>query len=209
MDSNNSTLSSVRPRRSLGRAWLAAAIVGSVPLFGALYWLASQGGDWRQVVVVQVVAIGFGALVWVRHSGAFAQVTDSTITKQSLLASRVIRREDVTSIVMAQTWRPGSSDSHREMLLKGSGGATLLRFDGTFWGPKSMDSLATSLGVPVIVDNTPVTVKEFLARHPGARYWYEGKPWLTIVGIVLAFGVAFLGMSWIMHAVGADSLLSI
>ena len=32
---------------------------------------------------------------------------------------------------------------------------------------------------------------------------------LTIVGIVLAFGVAFLGMSWIMHAVGADSLLSI
>lgn len=208
MESTTSQVVSVRPRRSLGRAWLAAAVIGSVPLFGALYWLASQDGEWRQVLVVQIVMIGAGALIWVRHAGAFAQVTESTITKQSFLAGTVVRREDVASIAMVETWRPGSSDSHPEMLLKDSSGHTVLRFDGTFWSPKAMATLAEGIGAPVVTESVPVTSKEFLAQNPGAGYWYEGKLWLAIVGIVVAFGVAFLGMSWIMHAIGANSIMN-
>ncbi len=209
MKSERSTRASVRPRRSLGRAWLAAALIGGVPLFGALYWLAAQAGDWRQVVVVQVVMVGAAALVWVRHTGAFAEVTDSTVTKQSFLFGKVVGREDVASIVMAETWRPGSSESRREMLLKDSSGRSLLRFDGTFWSPNAMDAVAAGIGAPIITETTPVTSKEFLSQHPGASYWYEGKLWLAIVGIVVAFGVAFLGMSWIMHAIGANSIINI
>ncbi|NYF11693.1 hypothetical protein HDC94_002849 [Leifsonia sp. AK011] len=208
MDSTTTPVVSVRPRRSLGRAWLAAAIIGGIPLFGAMYWLASQGGEWRQVLVVQIVMIGVGALVWVRHTGAFAQVTESTITKQSFVAGSVVQREDVASVVMVETWRPGSSDSHAEMLLKDSTGHTLMRFDGTFWSAQSMATLTEAIGAPVVHESAPVTSKEFLAQHPGAGYWYEGKLWLAIVGIVLAFGVAFLGMSWIMHAIGATSIMN-
>jgi len=198
----------VRPRRSLGRAWLTAAIIGGIPLFGALYWLASQGGDWRQVLVVQIVFIGVGALVWVRHTGAFAQVTDDTITKQAFFSGSVVNRADVASIVIAATWRPGSTDSTREMLLKDASNTTLMRFGGAFWSPNSMDTLAASVGAPIIHEENPVTAKEFLAQHPDATYWYEGKIWVAVTGIVVAFGVAFIAMSWIMHAIGADSVLS-
>ena len=207
---DSSTLrASVRPRRSLGRAWLSAAIIGSIPLFGALYWLASQGGDWRQVLVVQVVAIGLGALVWVRHAGAFAQVTDTTITKQAFFSGFVVNRADVASVVIANTWRPGSTDSHREMLLKDASGATLMRFGGSFWSTAAIDALVEGIGAPVVHDETPVSSKEFLALHPGAAYWYEGKAWVAVAGIVVAFAFAFVAMSWIMHAIGADSVLSL
>ena len=198
---------SVRPRDSLGKTWLLAVLIAGVPLFGALYWLAYEYGSWRQVLVFQIIAIAITALVWVRHHGAFAQVTSTTIMKQAFFTGTVVPRSDVASVVLLDTWRPGISESTREMLVKDADGHTVLRLSGTFWSVESMDAMAKALGVRIIHEATPVTSKEFLAAHPGAAYWYEGKAWVAVVGISLAFASAFLLMSFIMHAIGSPSAL--
>ena len=198
---------SVRPRESLGRAWLLAVLVAGVPLFGVLYWLALQNGSWRQVLVFQILAIGVATFVWIRHNGAFAQVTDTTIVKQAFFASFTVQRADVASVVLVDTWRPGVSEATREMLVKDGSGHTVLRLSGTFWSAEAMNALATGLSVPVVHESTPVSSKEFLSSHPGAAYWYEGRLWVAIVGITVAFATAFVVMSLIMHAIGSPSAL--
>lgn len=197
----------VRPRDSLGRTWMLAVVIAGVPFFGVLYWLASQNGSWRQVVVFQVLGLGIAAFVWIRHNGAYAQVTETAIEKQAFFVRRSVDRADVASVVLVDTWRPGVSEATREMLLKNAEGHTILRLRGTFWSADAQEALAHALGVPVLHDTTPVTSKEFLAAHPGAAYWYEDKAWVAVAGISVAFATAFLLMSWIMHAIGSPSAL--
>lgn len=197
----------VLPRASLGRAWLIAALVAGLPLFGVLYWLSLEQGSWRRVLVVQVLLVAASALVWTRHTGAFAEVGERTVTKQAFIGSTIIPRDRIAEARIVTTWRHGSSEAVPQLLLLDEDGHTLLRMDGTFWDLDSMERIAEATGVTISHDVEPTAAKEFLTEHPTAAYFYEGKPWIAILGIALAVAGAFVVMSWILHAIGSPSAL--
>lgn len=197
----------VLPRASLGRAWLIAAIVAGLPLFGVLYWLSMEQGSWRRVLVVQVLLVVAAALIWTRHTGAFAEVGERTVTKQAFVGSAIVPRDRIAEARIVTTWRHGSSEAVPQLLLLDSDGHTLLRMDGTFWDLDSMQRIAAATGVTVTHDVEPRAAKEFLTEHPTAAYFYEGRPWIAILGISLAFATSFVVMSWIMYAIGAPIAL--
>jgi hypothetical protein len=197
----------VLPRASLGRAWLIAALVSGLPLFSVLYWLSMEQGSWRRVLVVQVILVVIAALIWTRHTGAFTEVGERTVTKQAFFGSTIVPRDRITEARLVTTWRHGSSEAVPQLLLLDEHGHTLLRMDGTFWDQESMERIAAATGVTVTHEVEPSAAKEFLTEHPTAAYFYEGRPWIAILGISLAFATAFVVMSWIMYAIGAPSAL--
>ncbi len=208
MAGNDAATVRVRPRASLARTGLIAIAIGGLPLFGVLYWLSASQGSWRRVLVVHVVAIAIAGLAWVRHFNAYAEVTQTRVSKQAFFSYESVDRSAVATAVIAQTWRPGSSESVPQLLLLDAQGTRLIRFRGTFWSIESMEKIVSALGVTVALDKEPMSLPEFFEAHPTAAYWYEGKPWVAAAGIVVAFAGAFVIMSWIMIAIGAPSALT-
>jgi len=80
---------------------------------------------------------------------------------------------------------------------------------GTFWSREDMLTIAEAIGAPLTVEREPMTLAEFYALRPGIAYWYEGKLWLTVLGIVLAFAASYFLLSALMAAIGVPSLLSL
>jgi hypothetical protein len=203
------TLVTVRPRESLARAGLVAGLVAGVPLFGVLYWLSASQGSWRRVLVIHVLIVGISAFAWIRYTGSYTEVTTDRLIKQAFFKRRVVDRERIASTVIGQTWRPGSSETVPQLLALDRDGQCLTRLRGAYWSLESMQTIAGALGVPCAMESHPVTLKEFYEEHPHAAYWYEGKAWVGIVGVVAAFAGAFVVVSWIMMAIGSHSLFSL
>ncbi|MDO7881006.1 hypothetical protein [Antiquaquibacter soli] len=199
----------VTPRESLAHTGLIASLVGGIPLFGVLYWLSASQGSWRRVLAVHVVAVAVVAFGWIRHRGAFAEVTATRVIKQAFFRRHVIDRDRIASALIGHTWRPGSSEAVPQLLLRDADDRTLLRLRGTFWTLTSMESLVDAVRVPVTVDPETISLREFYEAHPDSAYWYEGRPWVSVLGIAVAFAGAFVIMSWIMFAIGVPSTLSL
>ncbi|MDZ4044270.1 MAG: hypothetical protein U1E32_00645 [Rhodoglobus sp.] len=203
----NTVLARVRPRESLVRAGAVALVIGGIPLFGVLYWLSLAQGSWRRVLAVNVTVAAIALFAWIRHRRAYTEVGESQLVKQAYLRRRVVDRDRIASTLIAHTWRPGSSESIPQLLVLDRAGECLVRLRGTVWSLESMETIAEALGVPSTVETHTMTLREFYAEHPNTAYWYEGRPWITVAGIVAGFAVAFLATSWIMMAIGAPSAL--
>lgn len=199
----------VRPRESLVRTGLVASVVGGVPLLAVLYWLSLVQGSWRRVLVVHVLAVVVLLLAWLRHRGSFAEVTRTHLIKQAFFRRRVVEREQIASAIIVHTWRAGSSDAVPQLLIRDAAESTLVRFRGAFWSMEAMETIAHGLQVPVTIAPETMTLPEFYAEHPHSAYWYEGRLWVTVAGVVVAFAGAFLVMSWIMLAIGAPGALGL
>lgn len=202
-------LVAVRPRESLARAGLIAALVAGVPLFGVLYWLSASQGSWRRVLVIHVLIVGLSAFAWIRYHGSYTEVTPEQLIKQAFFKRRVVDRELIGSTLIGQTWRPGSSETVPQLLVLGHDGECLVRLRGAYWSQEAMEAVAASLAVHCVRESHPVTLKEFYEEHPHAAYWYEGKAWVSIAGVIAAFAGAFVVVSWIMMAIGSHSLFSL
>jgi hypothetical protein len=47
------------------------------------------------------------------------------------------------------------------------------------------------MGAPVEIENAPMSAKQFFTKYSTAAYWYEGRPWLAVLGISVASALAF------------------
>jgi hypothetical protein len=204
-----STTVRVAARGSVLRNTIYAAFAAGIPLFGVLYWLSLAQGNWLRVLVVQAIYTGFFALIAVRHFGAHVEVTSTTVTKQALFVRTTLSRADVASSYLVDTHTSNSPELLPQLVLLDAQGGRLMRMRGTFWSRDDMVRVAEAIGAPLTVQTEPMTLKEFYALRPGTAYWYEGKLWLAIVGIVLAFGFAYLAVTWLMAAIGVPSVWSL
>lgn len=204
----NTLVARVRPRESLVRAGLVALVIGGIPLFGVLYWLSLAQGSWRRVLAVNIVAAAIAAFAWMRHHRAYTEVTASHFIKQAYFRRRTVPRERIAATLIAHTWRPGSSEAIPQLLILDSAGQCLVRLRGTVWSLESMQTLATALAVPSFVEPETMTLREFYAENPSTAYWYEGKPWVAVAGVLVGFEGSFVATSWIMTAIGAPSALN-
>lgn len=200
------TATSIRPRESLLRNGLISSIAAGVPLFGVLYWMAFDQGTWGSVFVVQFVFLLFVVIGVIRFHAAYVTVTETSITKQAFATRTVVDRDEVANVLIAHTYRNGSSDTIAQFVARSADGSTLFRLRGVYWSVEGMQTVADAIGAPVFTENDPLTMEEFYRIVPDAPYWYEGKPALVIGGIVAAF-IASLGVvSWLMTALGLPGI---
>jgi hypothetical protein len=199
----------IRTKPSLMRSGTLAVAVGAVPLFGVLYWLSISQGSWRRVLAANVVFLAVWFFAWFRFRRVHVRVEGDLVVKQSFLSRIVVRREDVAAIVVAQTYRLSSPETIPQLLALDTDGQRLLRLRGWFWTRDDMLALATAIGVQPTVVDVPVSREEFYEQHPGAAYWYENRPWLKSLGIIIAFGLAAVLMGWLMTAVGTPGMFTL
>ncbi|MDP3207879.1 MAG: hypothetical protein Q8M65_01915 [Rhodoglobus sp.] len=199
----------MRARRSLIRSALFGAVAAGVPLFVVLYWLSFEQGFWWRVLIAQLIYVGFFAIVALRHRAIFLEVTPTKITKQGLFARGAFDSGDVASLYLADVQHASAHDPVSQLVALGADGRRLFRMRGTFWDREAMVTVASVIGAPLTIESRHLTMKEFYAARPGVAYWYEGKPWIAAAGIVVAFGLAYLVLSWLLFAIGVPSVLTL
>lgn len=197
---------SIRPRDALLRNGLISSVVAGVPLFGVLFWVAFDNGTWGSVFVVLFIFLLFVFIGVLRFHAAYVTVTETTITKQAFAKLTVVDRKKVANVLIAHTYRNGSSETIPQLVARAADGSTLLRMRGVYWTLEGMLAVADALGVPVFTENDPLTLDEFYEIVPDAPYWYEGKPALVVGGIVAAFIASLVAVSWLMSALGLPGI---
>ena len=196
----------VRPRETLLRNGLISSLVAGVPLFAVMYWMAFNQGNWGNVFVVQFVFLLFVFIGVVRYHAAFVEVTETTVTKQAFAKLTIVDKADVANELIAETYRDGSSDTAPQFVARGFDGQTLFRLRGIYWSHEAMVRIASAIGAPVFTENDPLTLEEFYELVPDAPYWYEGKLWVLVGGVVVAFGLCLALVSWLMSALGLPGI---
>jgi hypothetical protein len=197
----------VRPRRSLLRAGIAGVLVGGAPLFAVLYWLSFSQGNWRRVLLAQIVVLVACGVLLLRFRAGFVRVDPEFITKQSFFRRIVVRRSDVAAILIVETYRDSSTETRPQFLAIAADLQPLLRLRGIYWTRADMLAIATAIGVSTTVEPGAMTLREFYALHPGIAYWYEGRPWVGVVGILVAFIASAFALGWLMTATGMSAFL--
>lgn len=192
----------VRPRRSLLTSGVTALAIAGVPLFGVLYWLSFSQGSWQRVAVANVVYLLCCLILWLLFRAGLVRVDESSITKRTLLRRLVLPRLNVATVLLSQTYRGSSSDTVPQLLALDNAGLRLFRMRGIYWSRDAMRQVAEAIGAPMTIDPVPMSLREYYQRHPGVAYWYEGRPWIAVVGGVVAFAVAVLAIGWLMTALG-------
>jgi hypothetical protein len=194
----------IHPRPELLRSGVWAVVAAGIPLFAVLYWLSVSQGGWRRVLLVNIVFAALVLLLIWRTRTAYVRVDDEAVTKSSFVRRTVLSTAQIATVVVAETYRGGSSDTIPQLVALSTTGARLLRLRGTFWARADILTVADALGARVTVLREPLSPNEYYRLYPGVAYWYEGKRWSAIAGLLLAFAAAASTVTWIMAALGSS-----
>ncbi|GAB2982217.1 hypothetical protein [Frigoribacterium salinisoli] len=183
----------VRPRASLVRTSVTAAVAAVVPVLVALLWLSGPVGQVPAVLSVTGLVLVACLLAWLRFRAVHVAVTPSQLVKQPFDGGRVrVERVDVHEVVLATTFREHSTETVRQLMALAADGTCLLRLRGTFWTDEALEAVAHALDVPLIRSERPVPLAQFYRRWPSGRRWYEGRRWVTALVALAGAGVVGL-----------------
>jgi hypothetical protein len=192
----------VRPRSSLVRTGLLSYVLLSLPLFGALYFLGVSRGTWPVALFVHAVTLAGVGAGYYMYRRTFIGVTATEVHERSVLGDvRVIPLDRISEIVLASTYRSSSTDTTEQLILVDAHARRLVRMRGAFWTTPEMRAVAAATGVPLTESSDPVTAQVFFAEHPGTAYWFENRPiltWLTVLVSLVAMLAAVLGLMTLM-----------
>ncbi|CAN5351578.1 hypothetical protein BH11ACT2_BH11ACT2_03200 [soil metagenome] len=186
----------LRPRRSLFWQASAAALAFLAPVSGALYYLTIPDGPWLLVLALQVLLIATFFASYLSYISLGFWVGPSGIAERGFFGlSKYVPREQIGSIVLVNTYRPGGTETRAQLFICDNAGMQLLRMRGQFWSMAPMLAVSDALDIPLTELTDDVTRAELLEEHPGLLYWFERHP--VIIGIV---GVAALAAAAIVGA---------
>ena len=180
----------LRPRGSLFRQWIIAALVFMTPVFVALYVLTVPVGAWRLVVFVQVCATVVAVLasflffrtgLWVdptqlRERGYFGRITTVPVS-------------DIGTIILAKTFSGGDADSTPQLFVCDKDGRQVIRLRGQFWSREDMEIVIATLDVPHKYIDDAMSQTELRSEYPGLLYWFERRPVIAALAFTAATAV--------------------
>jgi hypothetical protein len=170
------------PRRSLGRTALVSGASSLLPVFVALFWLTVQTMALPGVLTAEAVLTGLFFVVFLRYKLVFAGVTPTTLVKRRMLLPAVsVDRARVDHVALNRVYRGSSPDTVTQMLVLDSDGARLFGMSGLFWSTDDIRRVADSLDVQIVVDDLPVSRRDYYAMFPMARGWYATRLFRTLV----------------------------
>jgi hypothetical protein len=189
----------VRPKRALLRNGLLALGIGGIPLFGVMIWLGAIHGTLVLAIGAVVLTVFVAAVVAWRYTELVIGVEDGFVREVGFTSVHELPVASVARIVIAETDQSSSPETVSQLIALGHDGQRAFRMRGLYWSIESMHAVADAIGAPLAIDTTPMNPKQFHAKYSGAAYWYEGRPWLAILGIgvagVAAFGIVLLMMT--------------
>lgn len=183
----------LRPHIHLFRQGFIATAAFFIPLFVVLYFMTVPDGAWRAVLVAQVfvflvlllAAAGyFRAAIWVSQTDIVERGFFGWTTRLSI--------GDIGSILVIETYHGDATTP--QLFVCDPAGKQLLRMRGQFWSRETMDTVISTLDVPVKHVEDTLSTQELRDDHPGLLYWFERHPVLaacaftavvSIVAIVL------------------------
>jgi hypothetical protein len=89
-----------------------------------------------------------------------------------------------------------------QLLVRDASGASLYRMRGNFWHPGDLTRVANALPVTPTFVQEPIAIREFYRTYPGSAYWFQNKPALWVVVVVLAVVLGVALTAWVMTILG-------
>ena len=180
------------PERALFRQGFIATAAFLTPVFIALYAITIPNGPWQVVVITQVLAtimvvvftsLFFLTAIWIepdglRERGFFGRV-------------HTVALSDIGSVVIAETYTGGGTESHKQLFVCDHSGKQVLRMRGQFWSAEDMKILLATLDVPKTTVDETVSRSELQRDYPGLLYWFERHP--VLVALLFTAGTALFG----------------
>lgn len=198
----------VNPRSSLLRTGVQSYILLSLPLFGALYFLGAPRGTWPIALVVHAVTLVGVVAAYRVYRRTFIGVTSTEVHERGALGGvKVTPLNRIETAILVSTYRSSSTDTTEQLILVDSLRQRLVRMRGAFWSTSAMRAVVAATQAPLEESTEPVTTRVFFEEYPGSAYWFENRPvltWLAVI-VVLAAVLGFvLGLMALM-GIPADS----
>jgi hypothetical protein len=181
----------VEPRRSLATSAVLTSLAALVPVGAALLWLTWSSGLWPVGVAHGALAGVIGIAAHRRYLISFAALDAEHFVKRGWLPGYVrVRRDRIAEVVVVSTYVPHSTDTVLQLVAFDSVGVRLVRMRGHYWPDESIMTVRDALGAASTVITKPVPLRDFYRRYPHARYWYEGRPGLSVPFVAGLFALA-------------------
>jgi len=190
------------PLRKVGRNAVLSGVLSLIPVFGVLIGLTYANGSWPLVAAGEATTTILLGLAYWRYRLVYLTITADTVVKRSFVVPRVeIAAGRIASVVIARIYRSHSTESYVFFVAFDGAGRRLFRLSGLFWSEAALLDIANTLDTVVTTDEQPVALGDFYRAHPGARFWYERRPYV-IMGIAMAVVVVTYLLLLVETAIG-------
>ncbi len=197
------TLVTVRPRRSLITTGVVSVALAMIPLFGVLYWFSIEHDSWRVVLVVHVIVTALFILAAIRQTTVFSAVTETELIGRGIFSPMVrVPLSKIAAVHLVETYVGQAPESVTQLLVTDDEGKRLFRMRGNFYREGDLKSIATALPVPTQTTAEPIGITEFFRTYPGSAYWFEHRPILRVVVFTVSLALAVAFAAWVMTILG-------
>jgi hypothetical protein len=193
----------VRPRRSLLTTGFVSIVLAMIPVFGVLYWYSIEHGSWPIVLVVHGIVILAAVIVLGRQLTVYSAVTATELVGRGIFSPMIrVPLSSIAAVDLVETYVGQAPESVTQLLVRDAEGRRLFRMRGNFYHPGDLATLASALPVVPTVVPEPVNLTEFFRTYPGSAYWFEHRPVLRVIVLVLALLAALALAAWVMSLLG-------
>lgn len=200
---SESTLVTVRPRRSLLTTGFVSIVLAMIPLFGVLYWFSFEHGSWFIVFVVHLIVLLAAVVVLVRQLTVYSAVTKTELVGRGIFSPLIrVPLSQVARVDLVETYVGQAPESVTQLLVRDADGKRLFRMRGSFYHDGDLPKIAAALPVKPDVVAEPIGLTEFFRSYPGSAYWFEHRPILRVVVFAVALGAALVIAAWVMTILG-------
>lgn len=198
----------MRPRRSLLRTAWIALLVGSVPVFGVLYWQAAQtGGSISTVVHVHLAVFVAAALTYWRQKSVFTGITGGALVGNGIFSPVVrVPLDQIHRVEFVKVESRDPGEPALQWVALDSEGRCRFRMRALYWHLSDLRALADRLGCAGD-RRDPLTPEEFFETYPGSAYWFERYPALRLGLAAVGVVGAVLGATALVAAAGMPTFL--
>jgi hypothetical protein len=184
----------IRTRGGLLVTAVVTMLLVTAPLFGVLYWFSARTGLWPEVLALHAIVTVACVLLGFRQLTIFTEVRDGVLRGNGIFSlTERVELSSIARVDLVSTYVGLAPAPVQQLLVRDAQGARLFRLRGNFWRPGALEQVAAALPVEPTVVSEPIDLREFFSRYPGSAYWFENRPAVLVVGIVLGVaGIAAL-----------------
>jgi hypothetical protein len=181
------------PRRSLLVSTLVSTLAVVLPVSALFFWFAIPRGQGIFVVLALAIIIAAALAVLLRQLTVDTVLTSTELRGRGIFSPMVrVPLDKIASVVIVPTYVGQAPEPVVQLLIRDAAGRRLFRLRGNYWHPGDLRKVANALPGATTSVAEPMTLPEFFTAYPSSAYWFENRPWVTVIlfAIVIAICVA-------------------
>ena len=175
----------------------------SIPLFGVLYFRGIPNGTWPIALGAHLLTVVLAAAAYLRFRSLFIGVSLTAVHERGLLGRvTAVPLARVHRAIIVSTYRSSSTETTQQLMLCDADNRRLVRMRGVFWTESAMLAVARASGVPLEETTDPLTARAFFEEYPGSAYWFENRPVLTVLAVIVVLAAVLALVLGLMALMG-------